>query len=69
MEKEKNQTSVINAQVGVKNAHTELIENQEQLNLLIDFCGLIEDKKVKKEMFKKIQPFLRGDDLSLKPIN
>lgn len=41
------------------------MENKEKLNLLIDFCGLIKDKKVKKEMLKKIQPFLRGDDLSL----
>jgi len=32
MEKQKNQTSAINAQVGVKNAHTELIGNSEQLN-------------------------------------
>lgn len=48
-----------------KNAQVELIGNSEQLNLLIDFCGLIEDNKIRKQMFKKIQPFLRGDNLSL----
>lgn len=62
MKTEINQTSAINAQVGAKNAHTKLIENSEQLNLLIDFCGLIEDNKIRKQMFKKIQPFLRGEN-------
>ena len=52
MAKEKNKTSANNAQV-------ELIGNSEQLNLLIDFCGLIEDNKIRKQMFKKIQPFIR----------
>lgn len=32
MEKETNQTSAINAQVGAKNAHTELIKNQGRLS-------------------------------------
>lgn len=46
------------------NAQVELNGNSEQLNLLIDFCGLIEDNKIRKQMFKKIQPFLRGDKSS-----
>ena len=51
-----------NFTASAKNAQAELIGNSEQLNLLIDFCGLIEDNKIRKQMFKKIQPFLRGEN-------